>query len=147
MSMYKKLIAGFVVATVGLGGVAAFAGEGHGGRREVIRSLVDAADLSPEQRQALRDLREEEREGREALRAERGEVLRDVVDIAEAGADPEALEALLDARIEVHREALHQSLDRALAFWSSLDDQQRADVLAAVRELEAERRGPFRDAD
>ena len=74
-------------------------------------------------------------------------MLRDVVDIAEAGADPEALEALLDARVEVHREALHQSLDRALAFWGSLDDQQRADVLAAVRELEAERRGPFRDAD
>jgi Spy/CpxP family protein refolding chaperone len=118
------------------------------GRGKGLRQLSKAAsqlDLSAEQQSLLDAVVAGEKERREARRASRGEGMKSEMGSFEDGAiDANAVHARIDDRFDAGRFAAHQKADSLIAFFNSLDADQRAEfeaLMEKARERRSARQG------
>ena len=116
---------------------------GHGTGR--MMAAVDELDLTEEQQASLDALREMRSERSEFRREMRGGCFRDVLaGLSDGEVDAESVHADIDARFDEARGTAHERADLALAFFDSLDEEQKTLLIAemqSVRERCQERCG------
>lgn len=124
------------------------AGRGHPmgqgaalGRGRGWVSLAEDLDLSVEQRQAWQQMMSDIRSNCANARSQQADTTLELLGTTAAAepADPEALHALIEARLTTQRQASHCVLNEVLEFHATLEPAQRALIAERVQELQTRR--------
>lgn len=139
--MRKLIVALLAAASLTVGAVALAGPPGFGPGFEIVRVLHDL-DLSPEQKAALKELREANAAERAQDQAEREETLaRFKAELLSDKPDAKALHALIDAKSDAAIERAHDHLDAVLEVHAILTPAQRQQVADALETMREQRRG------
>jgi len=143
--MKRGLVLGLAVMVALVGAIAVAGCQGAEGEEEQaqpeqtiadrrIEALSAELELTDDQTQRLRNVRDIVHERRDAFRAERGEFVETRLDELEAGElDSDAIHQHIDEKIEEIRTTAHRVADELIELASTMDDAQRSRVAAKLR--------------
>ena len=128
------------LAALTLGGVAIAGGHGGPGGHFMGR-VIQELDLSPEQEEAAKALREEAKEDRAAARSE-GEKIQDAIfaELSQAEPNRRKVHALIDEGAELRAQQAHQHMDSMMDFIELLDAEQKATLVERMEQGRERRR-------
>lgn len=133
-TMNKRVLAAVFGLTL-MSGLAWAGGPGRG-----MRELVERLDLNDKQMKMVEELREDTRAFHDAQKAEKDRIADEVlVELAKARPDAQRIHDLVDEGVDATRAGLHERVDALLKFQGTLSEEQRAELVAGLEELRAER--------
>ena len=149
---------GFLVVALGIVGAGMAVAEESGAEEEAtsqrrgrapsmrtVARIADNLELDEQQQGYLDEMKELRKSERSARRAVGGGCMKDVMKaMKDENADADAVHAAIDARFAQARGSAHARANTMIAFFSSLDPQQKAALLEEMKNARSERQSRMR---